>query len=177
MSYTTLYAAFEDGDLVEYGTFKNSHGGAMMIWNAILETYLPCKEGEYAFEKIPMLWEQPEYQKDMPRWEIHVLESTYDKVAVKREDIPKFVEEYRAFRARYRKATRVCSLGEQADAIAKAYDEGCIAIAWNQTSTNGDVHWFIEEEILDDDGDVIDYGEGRPFNVLKDEDFEWLDMS
>lgn len=171
MSYTELYAAMEDGDMQSYATFKNSHGGAMMIWRALIDKYLPVGPGEFMFEKIKQLWETDVIDR-MDEIESMVLLTTYDRVAVERADMPLLVERLRAFKKRFLVLERghpkfVCSLGEQATAIAKAYDEGAIAVAWNQTSVN-ESHW----EVWVPEGE--DEGETRPFNVKKDTDFSYL---
>lgn len=95
-----------------------------------------------------------------------VLGTTFDHVVVKREDMPRLMEAFRAFEGN-------TSLKEQADIIQAMHESGkWVAVVWNQTSVNADTwdqfdyaqdkaepynlnrfdkHWFLFDGIKDTD--------------------------
>lgn len=70
-----------------------------------------------------------------------------------KKDLPKLIDMFRKFEGE-------TSLKEQADLIENAFknDDDLIAVAWNQTSVNGDA-WESEE--TDEDDNFL------PYNLLK----------
>jgi hypothetical protein len=173
MSYTELYVAYEDGDLTCEYEFKNSHGGAMFIWNALINKY-GIEGPTYAFhegekDRYQRLWD---FARDNPTklrpWELNALLSTYDNVTVVREDMLALADSLDRFKDAHDSGKYVCSLAEQATAIREAHKKGAHVIAWNQTSVNGDA-WLGEYNEETDDYDS--------YNIHKNDDHWKADIA
>jgi len=176
MSYTEIYKFKKDGNIECFAEVKNAFRGAMAIWSNVEKRYLPkfmpiwamgdtskyySRVSDIMGGGIKEIWALFETTKISETDKI-VLGSSFDNVVVMKEDLPKLIEAFRNF-------VGETSLNEQADLIEKAYntDDDLIAIAWNQTSVNGDA-WQSNETGLDEDGDEI----YLPYNLLK-EDKHW----
>lgn len=166
MSCTTLYMVPEQGGILVAAEFRNSHGGASFIWDHLVAKRLGWTGywmGRSESEVQPLwdLWEDDA----LPEYERVALLSTFDRVMVRRENIPRIVAAFRAFVAAYPPENRVCSLLEQADELEKLYaDPDCYAVCWDQTSVC-EVWTRIYEE-----GD----DEGRDYDVSIDTNHEFL---
>lgn len=155
MSSTQIFGFNSDGNAYLLAEVNNSWRGAMAIWRSLEEKYLPkyiplrakqkgiktieefkqhfgyepFSRCSGAFEKGAMdeIWALAD-RKDITSFDKICLFTTFDKCLIKKEDIPKVVEAFRAFEAE-------TSLKEQANILEKAYsDSNCIAIGWNQTN-------------------------------------------
>ena len=166
MSYTEIYKFNKEGDAIFYDEVKNSHRGAMAVWCHLEKKYLPslskpenywwsAKENEYNSRTIvyssgdnnPMneIWSLDKSDKLTIHEKIS-LSTTFDNVVVKKENIPIIIEAFNNFGFE-------TSLPEQAKILEKLLDDDdCIAVAWNQTSINGDA-W--ERQDIDDETDEI----------------------
>ena len=172
MSYTEIYKFKKGGDAEKFASVKNAFRGAMAIWVNIEKRYLPKHipywainntSKEYsrisdvsvpsAVEEIWNLFES----KGVSEVDKIVLGSTFDNVVVMKEDLPKLIDAFRKFEGE-------TSLKEQADLIENALnnDDDLIAIAWNQTSVNGQA-WESDETSFDVDNEVY----YLPYNLLK----------
>lgn len=106
---------------------------------------------------------------DNPEIPLHdriVLFTTFDDCLVKKEDIPRVIEAFRAFERDDHQGET--SLGEQADILQTIYDDPeTIAVGWNQTSVTCE-NW---ENIggYDDEKD-----ETIPYNCLTGDKHYWL---
>lgn len=185
MSYTEIYGFNANGYAYHLSDVHNAFRGAMAIWRFLEDKYLPPYIPQYlrnigitdpnecerhlhykptrctSMEDEPTreIWNLVDRQ-DVSEDERICLFTTFDHCLVKREDIPKVVNAFRAFEGQ-------TSLKEQAEILEKAYsDENCIAIGWNQTSVNGDT-WAN-----------YDYDEGTdesiPYNCLTGNGHYWL---
>lgn len=85
------------------------------------------------------------------------MNSTFDNVVVKRENLERLIKAFREFEFE-------TSLNEQADIIEEALkeDSDLIGIAWNQTSVNGDT-WTNSGGYDEETEEPI------PYNLLKEE--------
>lgn len=162
MSYTTIYKVPEKGEIENYAEFKNSHRGAFNVWTEMARRYL-------GMEMLPMfrdggmrpIWDLAR-NPEIPENDRIVMMSTFDRVMVKREDLPRLIEAFRDFGSRFEPG----SLLEQAKALEKLVsDSTCYAVCWNQTSVNSD-HWQIGEG----DPEVEDDYKLRMYDISKDTD-------
>ena len=173
MSYTEIYKFKKDGNAERFAEVKNAFRGAMAIWINVEKRYLPKYIPTWAMGDTSREYSRTSdimgggvkeiwalfYDDKISEIDKIVLGSSFDNVVVMKEDIPKLIESFRNFEGE-------SSLKEQADLIEDAYnnDDDLLAIAWNQTSVNGDA-WESDETGLDEDG----YEYYLPYNLLKDE--------
>lgn len=190
MSSTELFGFDRSGDAYFLGETQNSWRGAMAIWGILEEKYLPsyipdfikaCNwyQPDMSFEEVARrngykpsritslieekgmkeIWDLADSDKVSMTDKI-VLFTTFDKCLVKKQDLPRAIEAFRAFEGE-------TSLKEQADILEQAFGyEDCIAIGWNQTSINGD-SW-------DCMGPCDEEGNGTPYNCLTQNEHYWL---
>ena len=134
-----MFVAFEDGEFHLESEFQNSWGGAMFIWNTLIDKHkVPGAKHPWGDEgdAYKNLWKLP--QETFKPWEWNALNSTYDNVVVTREHMLVIAESLEMFEEAHGSPNRVCSLKAQAKAIREHHKAGAIAIAWNQTSVCGD---------------------------------------
>jgi hypothetical protein len=139
----------------------------MAVWNRLDEKYLPELPSDNPFigkmegrnYRSAQMW-NPNALKEV--WDLYknpdvsntdkiVLGSTFDMVIVKRENLTELITAFREFDGE-------TSLKEQADEIESLLktDTDFIAIAWNQTSVNGDT-WTNFGGYDDDKDEEISY--------------------
>ncbi len=166
MSYTEIYKFNKEGQAEMIGEVKNAFRGAMAVWTILEKKYLPKYVPSWAFDLdkeysrmgtfdrggAAQIWNLVDDSR-LSEAEKIVLSSTFDNVVVMVADIPKLVAAFRAFEGD-------TSLAEQADLIEGATD--LIAIAWNQTSVNGDA-WQSDTSVIEDDDEFY-----PPYNILKE---------
>jgi hypothetical protein len=164
MSYTEMYVAFEDGDFHLESEFKNAHGGAMFVWDVLIDKYkVPGEKYSFGNEEdaFKNLWNLPD--ETFRAWEHNTLKSTYDNVCVLREHMLVLADSLDMFEEALKPPNRVCSLKDQARAIREHHKNGARALAWNQTSVCGDPLWRGEydEESEEYTPFNLDTGEGH----------------
>ena len=174
MSYTEIYKFTKSGNATMFAETRNAWRGAMAVWNIMDEKYLPRFIPNWAVRLGEDLTKRYHRTSDMGSsgggaikeiWDLYksdkvsetdkiVLGSTFDNVIVYKKDIPKLVETFRKFEGE-------TSLKEQADILEEAFkkDKNLIAVAWNQTSVNGDA-WINDTEKDKDDN-------WKPYNIKK----------
>jgi len=104
--------------------------------------------------------------QEIPLHERIVLFTTFDDCLVKKEDLHRVIEAFRAFEGEDHQGET--NLGEQADALEKiAADPEIIAVGWNQTSVNTDT--WCNAGGYDDVKD-----EPIPYNCLTGDMHYWL---
>lgn len=187
MSCTEIYTFDKEGYACWYGEVKNAWRGAMSIWGALEEKYLPpyipkyvlrlgITTHEQAINELgykPMrvtswmdesamqeIWNLADSDKVSEVDKI-CLHTTFDKVLIRKEDIPKVVDAFKNFEAE-------TSLKEQADILEEIYkSDDYIAVGWCQTSANskswGDYHGYDDEK-----------DESIPYNCLNEIEHYWL---
>ena len=175
MSYTEIYKFGKDGSAGQVGETRNAFRGAMSIWGILEEKYLPPHKTAWSMpgEKVSRVADMMNRNAMKEIWGLIdnpdisevdkiVLASTFDNVIVSKENIPKLLDAFRSFEGN-------TSLKEQAEVIVSAISEDpeLIAIAWNQTSVNGDA-WESEETGEDEDGEEY----YLPYN-LNNSDKHW----
>lgn len=127
MSCTEIYGFDKDGNAYCQTEVKNAWRGAMAIWNALGERYLPLGKSIFNNERMRQIWSLYD-SSNISNTDKICLGTTFDKVLIKREDIPDVVEAFRDFDGD-------TSLKEQADILEEMFKDGdCIAVGWNQTS-------------------------------------------
>jgi len=173
MSYTEIYSFGKDGNAELTEEVHNAWRGAMAIWRIMEERYLEplpkpswmgdddYKERGYSRCGQPFLDEEHPLKAIWDLWKDSkisetdkiVLGSTFDNVVVMRENIEEIIKAFENFEGE-------TSLKEQAEILRDILkDEETIAIAWNQTSVNGDAWSNYEEE-----------KEQTPYNLLEQTD-------
>ena len=147
MSYTEIYKFTKSGKAKKFSEIGNAFRGAMSIWQELEKRYLPKYVPFWAIDKtreysrcsdlssggLKEVWALQESSK-LLRSEKIVLLSTFDNVVVMRENVNELINSFMNFGGE-------TSLVEQAKEIEKlcSVDKNFIAIAWNQTSVNGDM--------------------------------------
>lgn len=172
MSYTEIYKFKKNGNAQKIGDINNAFRGAMAVWSILEKKYLPPfmpswangKPGNYTrlsdFKNaIKEIWNLLNAEQVSESDKI-VLCSTFDNVIVLKEDLPKLITVFREFEGD-------TSLPEQADILENYFntDDDLIAVAWNQTSVNGDC--WINYGGINDDSEAI------PYNILTMTDRHW----
>lgn len=165
MSYTTMYAAFEDGDLNEVAEFGNSWGSAMFVWVALCERYVPGSKTDL-FGSLDKLFAKAN-NLGLEPWEWNVLRFTYDKTLFMREALLVIADSLDRFATEYDDEGRVCHMRAEAAAIRKAHGEGARAVAITQTSTV----CTLWDGIFDPDSE-----DPRPYNIDKDSSHDVIEV-
>lgn len=148
MSCTTVYAAFEDGDMVELGECQNSWRGSMWIWTKLGEKHLGAIP---SIMDMAPVWRLAAGDK-LSETEWYALMSTFDGCLCPRELMLKVAEALEGF------SPGTENLVKQAQLIRDAWEENARAIGWLQTSVCGSP-WQIYSE--DDEG-------YHPWNIDRD---------
>lgn len=175
MSYTEIYGFNKEENAYFAEKVKNSWRGAMAIWLILEEKYLPPFRPSYVPSNIPdseiknycgykpsrytsfnnvamkEIWNLVD-DKRLSKCEKIVLASTFDNVIVKKENMPKLISAFKEFEGD-------TLLKEQSDVIETLLqDENCIAVGFNQTSTNGTT--WVNRGGYDENQNPI------PYNIL-----------
>ncbi|MHA1137994.1 MAG: hypothetical protein ACTSSE_16055 [Candidatus Thorarchaeota archaeon] len=167
MSYMTLYSVPKEGELKEEKEFHNAHLGAHVIWMMLCDKYI---DDEYYLQQshTPKLWKLSKDER-LPVWERIVLMTTYDKVIVKLENLPKVIwamnKFYEEYKTRY--PDKGCHLPEHAKELQRIFDEGtAFGVCWNQTSVCDGV-WYVYDTCECCGQDLV---ESRLFDMSKEKD-------
>ena len=143
MSTTDLYRLGNDPECI--GEIRNSWRGAMFVWNDIAKRYCRLEGFPLAGPEQMTVWGAWRDRR-MSEHERIVLLSTMDNAIVWGKDIPALIA---AFRGYSEARGENNSYGEQADLLETIVFKPDDAIAWNQTSVNGDAWccpWSDEAE-------------------------------
>jgi len=154
MSYTEL-VGFKEGKPELSEEIRNAFRGAMAIWTILDETHLPPYYASWDPDKrisrasammdpnaIKEVWALANDEK-VPIDERLVLGTTFDKVLVKRENLPRLIEAFKNFEKKYPDQS---SISEQTVILETFFeDENVMAVGWNQTSVSDDA-WSVYEE-------------------------------
>lgn len=162
MSYMRIFAINKKGDLLEFAVFGNSHRGATLLWDYYSKKFFPNRmysiicwnekeQGEFwDLVKNPRLSENEKI----------TLYHTYDRVMVKKKNIPRLIEAFNDIGKRMEDSGHLLNQIPSLKKVIKMND--IIGVCWQQTSISCDA-W--------DDGwvyDSEDDEDGRPFNIFKD---------
>jgi len=184
MSYTEIFGFDKEGNAYWEADVSNAWRGAMAVWRTLEKKYLPTYRPSYVPAYIPdsdikgYLGYEPSRctcsdekawhevwalasKEDVPLADKIVLCTTFDKVLVKKEDLPRVILAFEMFEGE-------TSLKEQAVILRRMFDgDKCIAVGWNQTSVNADTWTTIG-------GYDEEKEEHTPYNCLKQNDHWWL---
>ena len=113
MSYCELLA-FKKGGYDVVAEYKNAHGWAAYVWNALFDRYV-TKETQYDSwmqkpERVWDLWKGDRLQD----YEKFVLLATFDRFMIKIEDMVKAADHFFRFSLAYHNPKAVCHLDEMA---------------------------------------------------------------
>lgn len=175
MSHTTIYAVRKPEDGFESeAEFRNSHGSATFVWNALLRRYkdgiLKGKpllgdngnwgRGVSVFDAWSEVWKYDQAGGYLEPWERNVLRSTYDNAVLMRDSFLMMADAMDHFEAAHHSgelAEHACTLHKQAECLRKLHVAGdVVAVAWCQTSVGefwGEGHRDMEAD-EDEDGDL-----------------------
>ena len=145
MSYTSLAVADADGILENTYEYKNGHGSAPFIWDALCRKY---ELGE-SYDSWQKLWET-----DVPFTPLHynVMQITLDNCVLRRADMELLAKCLQIFEKEFHNPQRVCSLPQQALDILEAHANGAEFIAWNHTSVCDEWYHVRNEETEEREG-------------------------
>jgi hypothetical protein len=157
MSSTTLYVIERDGSLTEWTEYKNSHGSAPAIWWTLAAKYVPgvrqlgetdySKRGFMDGDVYREVW-QLANRGGMEEFERRACWTTYDRAAVRIEDVPLYADALAEF-ARvhgpdHARAGYVFHIDAMAEDLRKVFADSEAhawrGVAWNQTSVAGTWH-------------------------------------
>lgn len=130
MSGTVVYAAFEDGDLIELESVSNAYLGAMHVWRTLADKYLG---GLNLFGNLDALW-LLSVDPRLTEAERLVHVSTFDYAFVRTENMIELADALDRF------APPTENLRRQAALIRQAHADGARIVAWVQT-TVADLAW------------------------------------
>jgi hypothetical protein len=171
MSYMQLIA-FRNGEAEPDEEYKNSWGGAAMIWNALVRKYqsnflLGRSPRKICFEEWQDLFDAVKAERlKLHPWEQCVLEWTYDNALVRREHLREIAVALEKFEDAHAIPNQICHLKAAALRMRKlAEDESVEAVGLYAMSVSenpwleqdgeeerpyslktGTRHWFVELE-------------------------------
>jgi hypothetical protein len=152
MSCTELYYVTPKKKVVAHAEFRNSHLGAMRVWENLYKKYFKDRiaetkklhgyepSGPISPEDYSMLWGLF-WKTNIPVDERAVLGSTFDLVILEKEHFDRFYEDCMKYAVYYPAG----SLLYQATTIQKLSKRNIIGVCWNHTSVNGDMYYELKE--------------------------------
>lgn len=152
MSYVTIHKVPEVGAIESYAEAENAWLGAMYIWESMYLRYV--SKGVYDLDQVRMnmhrnmqsVWDLAKDEQIPLEFRI-VLTTTFDKVMVRRADLPRVIGAFSSFRLAFGGDN---NLGQQQKALRELLnDETCYAVCWTQTSVADDI-WMVYEQEKDD---------------------------
>ena len=166
MSYAELKIVKKNGDVVGYKEYNNAFGGAAFIWTKLYDKYLKDQNIPYDSWLLnrEKLWKLSK-DESIPFFARVVLNSTYDHVIIKRENILDLANALEKFLEIFppSKGT-ICHLGNWVNDLRDIYkDKSIRGIAFYQTSVSQDL-WNIYNDNEEDDSWT-----DRDYNIEKDE--------
>lgn len=170
MSRTELYIVKEDGELFIYKEFSNSHRGAALLWDNLIKKYLNSSYGKLMFsdKEMDKLW-RLDRDLNIPRELRVLLISTFDKMLIKKENLPLFIEAINKTinKKHFEETGHFKDYPEAMNEILKMKD--VVAIAWNQTSICSGV-WNKYDKCPHCKHYTIE----RSYNIYKDKEHDFL---
>lgn len=151
-----------------YKKYHNAWQSAPIIWDTLAQKYLGWVEGQWLGNAKP-IWDLA-CDSQLQNCEKVLLTTTFDKVMVKRGDIPKVIEAINSWDKINRFAANYDLMVSDLEQLSK--DAQCFAVCWNQTSVSDT--WTSSKEIIDEDG----YKYNPFWNISVDEGhwfLEWQD--
>lgn len=131
MSSTIVYAAFEDGDLLELGRASNAFQGAMHVWRTPADKYL-IGGASLMFADLDALWRlSTDPRLTVAERLVHV--STFDCAYVRAEHMLELADALAEF------MPSTDNLRTQAALIRDAHERGARVVAWQQTTVAVDL--------------------------------------
>jgi hypothetical protein len=150
MSSTVLFAAFDDGDMIQVGLCDNAYTGAMHVWSSLGEKHLGSAR---AVSTMPAkLWGLATDHR-LSEDERLTLVSTFDRAFVRRENILRVADALDNF------SPASGNIKHQANYMRNAHRNGARVFAWQQTTVADDLNWSVETDGGED---------SRPFNIDSD---------
>jgi hypothetical protein len=167
---------FRDGIATPDETYRNSHGTATFIWNALLkkhkETLYPGGVPEYLLLDEDSLGRLLEKKFELlAPWELAVLDWTLDRALIRNENVSNFADHLDRFEESYQLGDRVCHLKSIASRL-RALEAPFDAVGLYATSV-GENLWFhpLPEEAWEENGE-----EERPYDLNKDSDHFYVEV-
>jgi hypothetical protein len=152
MSYTSMCALNDRGELLQETSFKNAWRGAMHVWGSVQKRFFP--DGSVLNnETLRQVWDTYKDQAQ-PDWLRITVGATFDHVLFRPLELPYVAAAFRRFAEEFGPG----SLLEQAASLdVLASMPGLYAVGWCQTSVI-DNPWLPPGEA----------GEPRPFRFAED---------
>jgi len=173
MSYVEVFRVDKDGDVVSYDTARNNHGFAPLVWEKLGEKYEVPRTNEYYLmmdkPALEATWKLRGEGK-LDRLDNVLMGATFDRVWVKREDVPLLVEACRRFnRDHIAGAKLVDTVDRTADLLEMMFKEFSddLGVAFNMCSANG-AFWHVR--VPCSECGCTCNGDTRPYNVKTDDE-------
>ena len=143
MSTTEIYAIEKNGDVIPYGSAKNSWLGGMHVWKSLDEKYDFGGNMMFGFERVWEAFNTGIYEE----YENVVLGSTFDNAIVLKKDFDQLLTSFKKYYSVYPNS----NFGQQIKVIeAMKVDENVIGVAWCQTSVADDLWDYGYDEETDE---------------------------
>jgi len=159
MSYTTLYLVPIVGEIESYAEFRNSFRSAYLVWHNMSKKYLGMEVPLHDNEEMRKVWNLFK-TSFIPMEDRIVIASTFDRVMVRRTEIPKLLDAISSYISRFDGGNLV-DMVEELQKLAE--DRVCYAVCWNQTSVSDT--WYVRDD---------DEEDSRLYDISKDEDHWFL---
>ena len=152
MSYTTLYLVPESGEIRTYREYHNASRFAWLVWDTMSKLYLHKGAIEFmisgnhaddALQPVWDLWKNP----NVPMNHRLVMASTFDRVMVRRENLPRLADAYEQYSKAVKDPGHILTMVNDLRSLAN--DPACLAACWCQTSVSSDA-WRVRESLEDD---------------------------
>lgn len=173
MSSTELKVALTDGELNTAIEYRNSWGGAAMVWTALALKYGLDFYDDFRDKKRPPMGEDSGWEQVWKRhadggkmrpWEVNVLCFTYDNCLIQGCDLKVFADSLDLFQEALQQPDTVCHLKAMATEVRKAIKEGARAVGLYATSVSEDPWVTYDDHGLNEDHDDYD-PECVPYNI------------
>ena len=147
MSYCALVVFDGENKATRQIEFRNSWGGAALIWSSLFEKYIKAHGYDHWLSKPERLWALA-YDPRLADVERTVLVSTFDNCILRRKDFGAFAAMLRKFSDQHASAGVVNHLPSWADGLGEL-PEDATAVGWWGTSVCENP-WSWYDEDLDD---------------------------
>ena len=170
MSYVEVFSINPEGNVISFGSARNNHGGAPMIWEHLIRKYGFSNQPYILsdMEALNRLW-QCCGNNVYERWEDVLLAATFDHIYIPPHLTPNLMEEVADSFERFcnevaKPQNKVETTGEIATLLRKILTQGnhdpqpiCWGAAFNMCSAVSPFWNWEDEE-----------GDSRPYNIFTD---------
>lgn len=163
MSYTEIYIIDKNGYALGHREYSNSRGFCARVWDVLCNTYgLKHWYDEEASRRLWKLVDDP----DVAEFDRIVLETTFDNVIIRKEDIPRVIEAYYQFEKAHPGGDRINHIPDIAFDLTRLAKDDIIGVCFYQNSVTSNpwVNYNPEED------------ESEAYNIHKQTKHKWANF-